>query len=226
LMGWKDVGLLFYFTKPKCQTIGDTKIFHLPFVLATCQTTRFAKCNLANYWRCSNLFPSPPPTISRKRSLCIIASASRLGIHLLHVFLLWWWRPHVIYGSALTLGTMVYVYTIIFLQSSCSVCSAIHTSDPANGVEHTTSGWTWLWYVQSSSVHPVSIAKLTAALPLCYDSKKPDLGPASPIQIIGSWGITLTLLWIYMWIFFAIYVLASTISADRHVPIWSPSVLR
>jgi len=50
----KDVGLLFYFTKPKCQTIGDTRLFHLPFVLATCQNPRFGKCNLANHWRCSN----------------------------------------------------------------------------------------------------------------------------------------------------------------------------
>ena len=49
----KDVGLLFYFTKPKCQTIGDTRLFHLPFVLATCQNPRFGKCNLANHWRCS-----------------------------------------------------------------------------------------------------------------------------------------------------------------------------
>jgi len=49
----EDVGLLFYFTKSKWQTIGDTRLFHLPFVLATWQNTRFDKCNLTNHWRCS-----------------------------------------------------------------------------------------------------------------------------------------------------------------------------
>ena len=44
----------FNFVKPKWQTIGDTIFFHLPYVLGTCQITRFAKSILTNSWRCDH----------------------------------------------------------------------------------------------------------------------------------------------------------------------------
>ena len=47
------VGLFFIFTKPKCQTLGDSLLFNLAYILASCQITRFAKLILANFWRCS-----------------------------------------------------------------------------------------------------------------------------------------------------------------------------
>ena len=47
------VGLLFNFTKPKWQTLGDGLLFDLAYILASCQITRFAKLILANSWRCS-----------------------------------------------------------------------------------------------------------------------------------------------------------------------------
>ena len=47
------VGLIFCFTKPKWQTLGDSFLFNLAYILATCQITRFAKLILANFWRCS-----------------------------------------------------------------------------------------------------------------------------------------------------------------------------
>ena len=41
--GGLEVGLFFNYTKPIWQTIGETTKLHLPYVLATCQITRFGK---------------------------------------------------------------------------------------------------------------------------------------------------------------------------------------
>ena len=42
------VGLIFNFTKPKWQILGDRLLFNLAYILASCQITRFAKLILAN----------------------------------------------------------------------------------------------------------------------------------------------------------------------------------
>jgi hypothetical protein len=34
------------------QTLGDALIFHLPFILRSCQTSQFGKLEIANSWRC------------------------------------------------------------------------------------------------------------------------------------------------------------------------------
>ena len=47
-------GPLFYFIKPKWQTLGDDLLFNLAYILPNCQNTRFAKLILANSWRFSN----------------------------------------------------------------------------------------------------------------------------------------------------------------------------
>ena len=47
------VGLIFNFTKLKWQTLGDSLLFNLAYILASCQITSFAKLILANSWRCS-----------------------------------------------------------------------------------------------------------------------------------------------------------------------------
>ena len=45
------VGLIFCFTKPKWQTLGDSLLFNLAYILASCQITRFDKLILTNSWR-------------------------------------------------------------------------------------------------------------------------------------------------------------------------------
>ena len=51
-----DVGPFLTFAKLKCQTIGETNKFHLPYVLGTWQITRFTNSILPNHWSCSNTF--------------------------------------------------------------------------------------------------------------------------------------------------------------------------
>jgi hypothetical protein len=41
------------FTKSKWQTIGEPILFHMAYILGSCQITRFPKWILANSWRCS-----------------------------------------------------------------------------------------------------------------------------------------------------------------------------
>ena len=45
------------FTKLKWQTLGDSLVFNLSYILASCQITSFAKLILANSWRCSKERP-------------------------------------------------------------------------------------------------------------------------------------------------------------------------
>jgi len=60
------VGLIFNFTKPKWQTLGDSLLFNLAYILASCQITRFAKLILANFWRCST--PTHIKNIKKNKS--------------------------------------------------------------------------------------------------------------------------------------------------------------